>query len=209
METDFIYWSHRLPQGITVEEISGGEDKSDRLWRAMALQLYSEHGADGEYRMVDHYASGAPLLEGHDTLRVSLTHTRHFMAIASMPVSQRPEDRYMPGEGLGIDAERTDREQVVRIRERFMNAAELEQVAPDDVEMHILAWTVKEAVYKAALTAGLDFRASIRIREWPGVGDRRRGLAEADLEGHGTVRFNLYSWISEGCCVTVAASAKQ
>lgn len=203
METEFIYWAHKLPAGIEVEEVCGGEDRNGPLWRALALQLIAEHSPDG-MRSVGHYPSGAPFLEGENR-RVSLTHTGHFLAMATRPESVEPvSEGFDARNALGIDAERWDREQVRRIRERFLGPEELESIAPDDLEGLIMAWTAKEAAYKAMLTPGLDFRKQIRIVSLPGIKDRRKGVAEVTMPDGHVWRLNLCAWDSEGHCVTVA-----
>ncbi len=204
METEFIYWSHRLPQKITVEEISGGEDKSPAVWKAMALQLYAEHAPDGGYRVIEHFPGGAPASENREE-RISLTHTDHFMAIASLPAcGHAVGEEFESGNALGIDAERWDREQAMRVRERFLNDEELKLIPAGELAPHVLAWTIKEAVYKAMLIPGLDFRRDIKIRRLPDIKGRRAGEAEAVAAGGAPVLLQLYSWDSEGVCVTVA-----
>ena len=68
---------------------------------------------------------------------------------------------------MGIDAERTDRRQVLAIRERFLSDEELVMIPADDIAANVQAWTIKEAVYKAALGMGLSLRDNIRIRKMP------------------------------------------
>lgn len=202
METDFIYWDHKLPRDITVAEISGAEDKSPALWKAMALQLLAEHSEDG-WRQIGHFASGAPFFED-ERRRVSLTHTNHFMAIAWLPeVENIPSDNFVPTAALGIDAERKDRPQVLRIRPRFLSEEELLLAGEEDVEANILLWTVKEAAYKAALTPGLDFRKDIRIEKLPEIRSKGRGHASVFIMGR-WYPLTLFSWESEGNILTVA-----
>ena len=203
METEFIYWHHKLPRGIEVIEVCGGEDRSGRLWRLMAEQLIAENSDDGE-RSISHYSSGAPFLEGENR-RVSLTHTEHFLALAMRPATPDPiGESPVCGEMLGIDAERLDRQQVLRIRERFLSREELEMIPADDLGANILAWTIKEAVYKAMLTPGLDFRRDIAIIQLPDMKSHARGTARALPKEGPACRFDLFSWESEGHCLTVA-----
>lgn len=203
METEFLYWSHKLPHGIEVSEISGGEDKGKKLWKAMALQLFAEHSEDG-WREIGHYESGAPFLEDEPERRISLTHTPHFMVIAMLPPADYPlPEAFVSGNALGIDAERYDRKQVLKIRERFLNQSELEMVEAEDVTANILAWTIKEAVYKAMLKPGLDFRRDIHIISLPDPKSKKKGIAMAAC-GDSEVSLNLCSWYSEGHILTVA-----
>lgn len=213
-ETDFIYWKHLTPVGIKVEELSGALQRPQNVWLAMAMQIYGENGEE-DYRKTGHFASGAPFLYG-DTCRISITHTDHFLAIASLP--RTPEaslGEFSPRTALGIDAERLDRAQVLKLRERFLNADELAAIPADDLEANIKAWTSKEALYKAALTPGLDFREQIRIISLPPFGlpsaipgSGLPSLGKGEIihpDGH-TESLDLFSYESEGCCVTLAYS---
>ncbi len=189
MEDEFIYWHHNTPVGIKVEEISGMESKSGRIWEAMAKQIYCENGRDG-YRDIGHFANGAPFLFGQLT-RISLTHTDHLLAVATLP--KTPEANlanFAPRTALGIDAERNDRQQVLKVRDRFLSDEEKELVPADDLEANIIAWTAKEALYKAGMTEGLDLRTDILIRQFPKL-DRKMNLpgAPAPILGKAILRL--------------------
>lgn len=217
METEFIYWRHHTIPGIKVEEVCGGEDRPQRLWLEMAYQLYCENGRD-EYREIGHFRNGAPFLMGEDC-RISITHTEHFLAVATLAATPDRDLSVFSGEtALGIDAERADRAQTLRVRERFLNERELAMIAAEDVRQNVMAWTAKEALYKAALQPGLDFREGIRILEMPKLGpavpvyDKKEydpvtpGRAEVDIDGE-VHSFILYSYESEGNIVTLAYTA--
>ncbi len=189
MEDEFIYWPHNTPVGIKVEEISGMESKSGRIWEVMAKQIYCENGRDG-YRDIGHFANGAPFLFGQLT-RISLTHTDHLLAVATLP--KTPEANladFAPRTALGIDAERNDRQQVLKVRDRFLSDEEKELVPADDLEANIIAWTAKEALYKAGMTEGLDLRTDIIIRQFPKI-DRKMNLpgAPAPILGKAILRL--------------------
>ena len=99
---------------------------------------------------------------------ISLTHTQGLLAVATLPPTPEcPLEVFAERTALGIDAERADRSQVLKIRGRFLSDEELALVPADDVTANVIAWTVKEAAYKAAMTEGLDFRDAIRIRRMP------------------------------------------
>lgn len=205
METEFIYYRHRTPVGVKVEEVSGGEDRSGAVWRAIAMQVYCENGRDGQYRAIDHAPSGAPLLEpGH--ARVSVTHTSHLLVVATLPDTPDIDlEAFDPRTALGVDAEKVDREQVLRVRERFLSEEERALVPADEVEKHIAAWTAKEALWKAALTPGLDMQTDIHITRLPDPrSESSRGAATVSIPGHGDVEFTLYSYLTDGCMVTLA-----
>ncbi|MDE6338412.1 MAG: 4'-phosphopantetheinyl transferase superfamily protein [Muribaculaceae bacterium] len=218
MDTEFIYWRHHTLPGIKVEEICGAEDRPQPLWLEMAYQVYSENGKDG-YREIGHYRTGAPFLMG-ENCRISVTHAGKFLAIATLPPTPEVElSEYSSRAAMGIDAERVDREQVLRVRERFLNAAEQDMIATDDVLTHIMAWTAKEAMYKAALQTGLDIRDDIRVLSLPKIGPAVTVYDKKEfdpiLTGEGCVRidgneehFVLYSYESEGNIVTLAYSPR-
>lgn len=223
---EFIYWPHPTPAGIKVEEVTGMLSKSGRLWESMALQIYCENGRDG-YRDVGHFTSGAPFLFG-SPCRISITHTDHFLAVASLPKTPEADlSQFALRSALGIDAERLDRNQVLKVRERFLSPSELSMIGSEDLEANIIAWTAKEALYKAALCEGLDIRENIILTKLPGI-DRKMNLPGAPAPVYGkallrlpsdgdTTKFKeiemeLYSYESEGedasYCVTLAYSPK-
>lgn len=232
METEFIYWNHPTSIGVQVEEICGGEDKSQKLWKAMALQVYGENGGD-RYREIGHYQSGAPFLEDSDQ-RISISHTAHFMVIASLPRTPEADlSQFNVRTAMGIDAESPRRAQVLRIADRVMSpeemaladayAATLQEgdahhpALPEEeakVRSYMLAWTVKEALYKAALHEGADFRSDLRIISMPEicgnpmVKNPALGEAEITTAGGEKVPMQLFSYESEDHIVTIAYSPK-
>lgn len=216
METDFIYWRHPTPPGIKVEEVCGGEDKHGKLWREMALQVYCENGREG-YRQLAHYDTGAPYLYGEQQ-RISITHTQGLLAVATLPKTPEANlSEFSERAALGIDAERLDREQLLRVRERYLSAPELTLVDAESLEANAIAWTAKEALYKAALTPGLDFRTNIIIDKLPALhqnpADHKSpapiyGEAHINFPDGRQLPFTLYSYESEGCCITIAYSPK-
>lgn len=215
METEFIYWRHPTPAGIKVEEICGGEDRNGEIWRQMALQVYCENGKDG-YREIGHYPNGAPFLIGSPE-RISITHTQHFLAVATLPKTPEVDlAHFNVRTAMGIDAEREDREQVIRVREKFLSDTELAMISKDDIRTNILAWTIKEALYKAALTPGIDFRNALSIETLPEISEIVDFRKSTTGFGHASISFpdgtiekmSLFSWLSEGCIVTIAFSPK-
>lgn len=205
METDFVYWRHRTPIGVKVEEISGGENRAGAIWRAMAWQVWKENGRDG-YREVDHMENGAPLLWGEHS-RISVSHAGHLLVVATLPPTPEAElDHFNERTALGVDTEKADRAQVLKIRERFLNDDELKMAGTDDIRKSIVAWTSKEALYKAALTPGLDWRKQIRIKRLP-VPDGELGEAEVEIDGR-NVPFILYSYLSDSYVVTLAITPR-
>ncbi len=219
METEFIYWPHHTPVGIKVEEVSGMDTKSGKVWREMAKQIYCENGKDS-YRELGHYANGAPFVYGTPS-RISMTHTDHLLAVATLPKTPEADlSKFNPRTAMGIDAERLDREQVMRVRDKFLSDAEQEMIPEDDLEQNIIAWTCKEAIYKAGMTEGVDFRNDITLESLPEI-DRQMNHpgAPAPVLGKGSILLTtdkgtsrldmeMYSYQSDDYRVTIAYSPK-
>ncbi|MDE5843215.1 MAG: 4'-phosphopantetheinyl transferase superfamily protein [Muribaculaceae bacterium] len=233
METEFIYWRYETSAGVRVEQLSGGEDKSSRLWKILALQVFGENGID-RYREVGHFPSGAPFLED-SAQRISISHTPHFMVVASLP--RTPEahlEEFNLRTAMGIDAEKADREQAVNVVERIMNDDEKElmhrlavHIAEGDghhtpVEIKdaatraaVLTWTIKEALYKAALDEGVDFARNLKILKYPEICSnpmvKHPEYGEAEIIRHDSdmpISMRLFSYLTEGHIVTIAFSPK-
>ena len=218
METELIYWRHHTLPGIKVEEVCGGDDKPLPLWLQMAYQIYGENGREG-YREIGHFRNGAPFLQG-ETSRISITHTGRFLAIATLPPTPETElSGFSERAALGIDAEPADRKQVLNVRSKFLSDEELAMIPADDVRANVLAWTAKEAMYKAAMTEGLDLCGGIRIVSLPKIGPAVTVYDKNEFDpirtGEGRVLVDgewqpmvLYSYESEGNFVTLAYSPR-
>ena len=232
METEFIYWRHPSLPGIKVEEVSGGEDRQGNVWLEMARQIYCENGKD-TYREIGHFHNGAPFLYGEQG-RISVTHCRVLLAVATLPPTPEVElGVFSERTALGIDAERADRTQVLKVRDKFLSETELRMVAPEDTEANIIAWTSKEAALKAVMDPSIDWREDIRILRMPRIGpavvmydpaefhaaskdellERVTGRAEVTLRADSdasaaVVELLLYSYRSDDHIVTLAYSPK-
>lgn len=212
---EFVYWNHPTAPGIKVAEVSGGTGAPAKAWESMARQIFCENGADGWCEII-HSDEGAPLMENSDQ-RISVTHTRGLLAVAMLPpVREADLTQFSLRTAMGIDAEREDRDQAARLRERFLSDDECAMISADDIPGNILAWTVKEAVFKAMLSQGVEFRRDIIIKSLPEVAampldDATRGKAVGVRRNGDTeerVEFDLFSYRSEGCIVTLAYSPK-
>jgi hypothetical protein len=222
---DFIYWRHPTVPGIKVEEITGGEHYRGKVWLDMARQVYCENGRD-VYREIGHFRNGAPFLYG-ETSRISVTHCDGFLAVATLPPTPEVSlDAFSDRAAMGIDAERADRTQVLRIRERFLSDEELAMIPEEDLTLNVQAWTVKEAAYKAAFAEGIDFRSDIRIIWLPrlapavpvfdpvefGMDNIPKELPEEFFGevriGKERVPLRVYSYLSDGFIVTLCYSPR-
>ena len=166
---DLIYWRHPTVPAIKIEEVTDGEGDYGKYWLEAARQIYCENGRD-EYREIGHFKNGAPFLYGEPS-RISITHCEGLFAVATLPPTPDIDlSKFDPHTAMGIDAERIDRSQVLKVRERFLSDDELAMIPADDLRLNIQAWTVKEAVYKAGLCSGTDLRKDIRIERLPKFG---------------------------------------
>lgn len=86
-----------------------------------------------------HLPDGSPVLAG-SPLHISISHSRHFVALALHP-SRR----------LGVDIEEPRLEQLRRVISKFLTPAELPMWSNRLLE----AWTAKEAAFKAAGVQGI------------------------------------------------------
>lgn len=219
---EFVYWRHPTLPCIKVEEITEGEEYAGPAWVDGALQIYGENGKE-EFREIGHFQNGAPFLY-NSTARISVTHCKGLLAVATLPDTPEVQlTEYSDRAALGIDAERADRRQVLNVRDRYLSPKELEMIPADDIRLNVQAWTVKEAVYKAALTEGLDFREQIHIsrmpkfgpptpvydvKEFGEFGEADYGSAEVFLADGAKREFVLYSYMSDDFVITLAYSSR-
>lgn len=209
---EFVTWQHKTFVGIKVSEVFGMDSKQGNVWNELAKQIYCEQGEN--YRVIGHFENGAPYLEGYPG-RISLTHTTNFLAVAMLP--KTPEinlDGFNPRAAMGIDAEPLTRSQVLKVRSKFLSEKEKELVGEENLEVNILAWTSKEAIFKCSFYSPLDFCQDIRLLKLPILqadplkGDiESLGKAELSLPS-GIQEFKLFSYESYSCCVTLAFSPK-
>ena len=211
---EFVTWNHKTPVGVKVQEVFGMDSKKGRTWIELARQIYCEEDAD--YKIIGHFPNGAPFIDGA-SYRISITHTKDFFAVASLP--KTPEvnlEVFNTRSALGIDAEPLDRKQVIKVRTKFLSQEELALIPEEDVIANILAWTAKEALFKAALSKKINFKTDILIHSLQSLHEEN---SESYNLGKAVVRFPetsmiepheflLYSYSSYGCCVTIAFSPK-
>ena len=100
------------------------------------------------YENYSHRADGSPYIEGLGR-EISISHCRGIAAVA-VGSSER----------IGLDIERM-RPTLYRVRRKYLSAEEMDRYS--DGEDLLTAWTIKEAVYKAAAGRGLDFSDDITL----------------------------------------------
>ena len=170
--------------GIPCDDLLEAPAKRQREKAAERLLLCR---AFGRPVMLLHDGQGAPFVEDHD-VNISITHTMGLVAVAL-------DDNMI----IGLDAEPMDRQQVIRVRDKFLNFREKELIATDDLAAHVIAWTAKEAVIKAERNSRLDWTDGIRLEPFVPQGE------ETTLVAHcGGRRYRLVSRPVEGHYITLA-----
>lgn len=111
---------------------------------------------------LSHDENGAPFIAGCDK-RISISHSKNYAGIA---VSQHR---------VGVDVEEP-RAQLRRVAERVLSVTELSYYGRSDALL-LEAWTLKEALYKAASIPGLDFRRDIVL---PLDGNRNTAVVKGE-----------------------------
>ena len=132
--------------GIACDDLEG---KPLKLQREKAAERLLLCRAFGRPVALCHDTQGAPFVDGLDT-NISITHTPHLVALAL------DEQRV-----IGLDAELMERKQVLRVRDKFLNASEQQFISPDDLAAHVIAWTAKEAIIKAERNSALNWTDGI------------------------------------------------
>lgn len=216
-----MYEREVAPCGVAVEMIYGADEKSAKVWKLFAMQIFSE--AEGDYRSIEHYENGAPYIDGLQQ-RISVSHTSHCLIVASLPKTPDIDlSEINPRTALGIDLEKADRAQVLKIRDKFLTSSEkgllteiadIEKATEKDVKENILAWTCKEALYKAVMGTAPDWREDYRIISLPQIASDIHS-ATSEKYGKGVIKtasgemgMLISSWEFEGHVVTLAFSEK-
>ena len=178
--------------GIVVEDLLELPVKRQREKAAERLLLREAFGRPVSLR---HDEQGAPFVEDSD-VNISITHTPLLVALAV-------DDRHI----IGIDAELMDRQQVLRVRDKFLNASEKQFITADDLAAHIIAWTAKEAIIKAERNSAIDWTDGICLE--PFAIDVPN-LDQITLAAHcGTHRYCLNVRTVEGHFLTLAVPCPQ
>ena len=178
--------------GIPVEDLLAVPVKRQREKAAERLLLCS---AFGRPVSVGHTEQGAPYVVD-DEVNISITHTPRLVAVAI------DEHRI-----IGIDAEQVDRQQVLRVRDKFLNAVEQRFIAPDDLAAHVIAWTAKEAIIKAERNSALDWTNGIMLDPFS-LDDLEQGTITLTARC-AAARYGLATRLVEGHYITLASLTGQ
>lgn len=122
---------------------------------AVDLLVCEAFGSDA---VKNNHPDGSPFISLPDGSRIPVS-ISHCHTCAVLAVARN-------GKAIGIDAE-TDRPQLLRVASRVFSPDEIAAYAhlPHGL---LTAWTIKEALYKAAATPGADMQADIRLPMPPG-----------------------------------------
>lgn len=197
---DFIYERIKTPEGIKLEIVTGGNRYKGKVWLEIARQIYCENGKEG-YRELGHFSSGAPFLYGADE-RISVSHTEGCLVVATIPVSADSNlSEFSTETALGVDVEKTDREKVMKLRDRFLSEEERKIVEADSLEANIIAWACKEAMLKAGMDPAIDWHHNIIITSLPTFSTPGKGYI---LLNETRYEFTLHSILHESYIITTA-----
>ena len=174
--------------GVPVGDLLEAPVKRQREKAAERLLL---HRAFGRPVTLLHDEQGAPSVEGHEDTCISITHTMELVAIAL-------DDSQV----IGLDAERMDRKQVLKVRDKFLNASEQQSIDADNLAAHIIAWTAKEAVIKAERNSRIDWTEGIRLEPFVPQADETVLVARC-----GSRCYRLQARPIEGHYITLAVPA--
>ena len=101
-----------------------------------------------------YYGNGKPYLENISGV-IPISHSHDLLVILHDSLSEH----------TGVDVEQV-REKVLKIRHKFLSEREKLFIAEKNVLSHIIAWCVKESVYKIHAEGKLDFIENIWLEEF-------------------------------------------
>ena len=173
--------------GIACDDLLEAPVKRQRERAAERLLLRE---AFGRPVTLTHTEQGAPVVEDSD-VNVSFSHTRQLVVLACSREHI-----------IGVDAEQTDRQQVLRVRDKYLNASEKQFISPDDLAAHVIAWTAKEAIIKAERNSALDWTNGITLDSFTIDGIEQ---GEITFTAHcGDSCYRLVTRLLEGHYITLA-----
>ena len=161
----------RLPDGmrLVATAIRPADSRREAETAAVDRLIKYLFGSDVKHT---HRADGSPVIDGVGS-EISVSHSRTHAFVATHTHLR-----------IGVDAEQP-RNQLMTVASKFMSAEEL--TTPLSLDQLLTAWTIKEAVYKAAGTPGLsltDIKLPIRNKMASTVSGRRFRLFTARTANH-------------------------
>lgn len=175
--------------GIGVDDLVGLPVKRQREKAAERLLLCR---ALGRPVTLEHTGQGAPFIEG-ETVNISISHTMALVVLAW-------DEEHV----IGIDAESLDRQQVLRVRDKFLNDNEKAFITPDDKMAHVIAWTAKEAIIKLTRNSAIDWTCGISLEPFD-TASWENGGEITFATRCGERRCRLLSRCLDGHCITLAS----
>lgn len=170
-----MFESIKFPEGFEIrfEPLDNTARSAERGALEIEAEIRIVETAFAEGVKLTHRLDGSPVAVGLGK-EISVTHCKDWIAVAAYGTHR-----------FGIDLERLRTRSLAIVKERFLSPREQRiYTTPFD---WLAAWTMKEAIYKAAGITGLGYAESIYL-------PRKRtspAIAEVRLP-HTTLRFRLY-----------------
>ncbi len=118
---------------------------------------------------ISYNANGAPFFNG-STTKISISHSKELAVIALAPTP------------VGVDIELIT-ERIVRIKDRFVSAAELNLFEVKNAKTYTIIWTIKEVLYKLSDLKQINFLADMNLLE------QSEGLVTCQFKTSEGIRF--------------------
>lgn len=134
--------------GIDISSLSAIRSEARRAEKIVARMLIAH--AFGIKAQLCYTDAGAPYIKDEDA-NISISHTTGIVVLA-IDYNSR----------VGVDIEEIS-PRILRVREKFLSDEELILIPEDDLRMHTIAWTAKEALFKAIPENGIDFAQDLHL----------------------------------------------
>lgn len=180
---------HALCVKLGIDTSRSNGVKSERRAKEILAEYILIQHIFGNDAQLAHTDEGKPYIEGANHC-ISISHSEDAIAIATNETCV-----------IGIDLEKPS-EQILRVRQKFLNDNEQGFIHKDDLRMSLMAWTAKEAIYKAASTKGINFKEDIRLKDFS---DTDNATYEGYFMLDGTVTtYELHSTPLGNAIITLA-----
>jgi 4'-phosphopantetheinyl transferase len=127
-------------------------------------QLFPSH-----IPVLKYHANGKPFVE-NTAGGISISHSHNLLAVLA-------DSRNVH---TGLDVEMI-RDKVLKIRHKFLSEEEKKFVPADNIIMHIMAWCVKETLYKIHSEGKIDFIEHLQIEKFNEDSTEISGSCKADI----------------------------